>query len=282
MIKHIVLCGAATLALAAAAPSWAANQAATPAAAQAGKPELGTWGFDAAGMDRSVKPGDNFFDFVNGTWTRTTEIPADRSSWGAFNLLADLSDQRIRSIIEESARANAPAGTNARKVGDFFASYMDEAAIEAKGVSPIQDSLRAIAAIRNTSELSRTFGELGQFGVAAPFGSQIEQDLKDNSRYAAYVGQGGLGLPDRDYYLDDSNPKFVEARGKYKAHIATMLRLAGIADPEAKAQRIFDLETKIARSHWTRVESRQIDKLYNPKSRPSSLPRYPASIGPPI
>ena len=278
MIKHILLCGVATLGLAAAVPAVSPAQEAAPKAApaaQAKKPQLGTWGFDTAGMDRSVKPGDNFFEFANGNWARTTQIPPDRSSWGGFGVLVDLSDQRTRAIIEEAARSNAPAGSNERKIGDFYASFMDEAAIEAKGTTALKPFFDKIAAIRTASDLARTFGEFGQYGVGAPVGGQVEQDLKDNTRYTVYVGQGGLGLPDRDYYLDDSNPKFVEARAKYKAHVAKMLTLAGIADAEAKAQRIYDLEHKIAQSHWTRVQQRQFDKLYNPMSHAEMAANMP-------
>ncbi|MGZ8998063.1 MAG: M13 family peptidase, partial [Allosphingosinicella sp.] len=243
MIKQILLCGAASLGLASfALPAWSQDRAAsTPkagaASAASRKPQLGTWGFDTAGMDRSVKPGDNFFDFANGHWARNTQIPADRSSWGGFGVLVDLSDQRTRTIIQDAASSNGAPGSNARKVGDFYASFMDEAAVEAKGTAPLKPLLDRVAAIGNAQDLARAFGALGQYGVQAPVGGQVEQDLKNNSRYAVYVGQGGLGLPDRDYYLDDSNPKFVEARAKYRQHIATMLRLAGVADPEGKAQR---------------------------------------------
>jgi putative endopeptidase len=278
MFKHIVLCGVASAALAAAAaPARSADQASAPApaAAAAPRPQLGAWGVDLEGMDKSVKPGDSFFGYVNGNWARTTEIPADRSSWGGFGVLVDLSDQRTRAIIEEAARSNGAPGSNERKVGDFFASFMDEAAVEAKGTAPLQPFLARIAGLRSKSELARAFGEFGQIGIASPFGAQVEQDLKDNSRYAAYVGQGGLGLPDRDYYLDDSNPKFVELRAKYKAHVATMLRLAGIADADAKAQRIYDLEHKIAQVHWTRVQQRQIDKLYNPMTHAEMAANMP-------
>jgi putative endopeptidase len=277
MIKHIVLCGTAALGLAAlAAPAWSADQdkaAAAPAAA--GKPQFGAWGFDVAGMDRSVKPGDSFFDFANGTWAKTTEIPADKPVWGGFIELDDLSTKRTRTIIEEAARTKGAAGSNQQKVGDFYAAFMDEAAIEAKGTAPLKPFLDRVAAIRTRTDLARSFGELGQLGVSAPVGVSIEQDLKNNIVYAAYVGQGGLGLPDRDYYLDDSNAKFVEARAKYKAHIATMLRLAGIADPEGKAQRIYDLEAKIAKVHWSRVEQRQIEKLYNPMSKADLAAKLP-------
>jgi putative endopeptidase len=270
MIKHMILCGAGTLALAAAVvPAPAAAQQAKPAAA---RPHFGTWGFDVAGMDRAAKPGDNFNDFANGTWTKTTEIPADKPVWGGFVELDDLSTRRTRTIIEDAAKANAAAGSNQRKVGDFYAAFMDEAAIEAKGVQPLKPYLDRVAGIRSASELAGLFGEYAQLGVAVPIEAMIDQDLKVNTRYAAYVGQGGLGMPDRDYYLD---AKHEETRGKYKAHVATMLRLAGIADPDAKAQRILDLETRIATAHWTRVEQRAIDKLYNPMTKAELASRLP-------
>jgi putative endopeptidase len=270
-----MLCGAASLGLAAAAVP--ALSAAPPAvgAAYAGKPQLGAWGVDLQGMDRGVNPGDSFYDYVNGNWTRTTPIPADRSAWGGFGVLVDLSDQRTRAIIEEAARSNGAPGSNARKVGDFYASFMDEAAIEAKGTAPLKPFLDRVAAVRTAIDLATLIGAYGQYGVASPFGAQIEQDLKDNSHYAAYVGQGGLGLPDRDYYLDDSNSKFVEARAKYRQHVAAMLRLAGIADPEGKAERIYNLERKIAEAHWTRVQQRQFDKLYNPMTHAEMAANMP-------
>jgi len=250
-MKARILIGAAALALSA------------PAFAQA-KPELGSFGFDAAGMDRSVSAGDDFYKFANGKWDETTPIPADRSSWGGFGVLRDLSDQRTRDIIQAAAATKAAPGTSAQKVGDYYAAFMDEAGIEAKGIAPVKPQLDQIAALNSPSALARWMGDANRAGINVPIGLQVEQDLKNNTIYSVYVGQSGLGLPDRDYYLIDSNPKFVEARAKYKAHIAKMLTLAGIADAEAKAQRIYDLEAKIAKTHWTRAESRQIDKLYNP------------------
>ncbi len=277
MIKRMILSGAAALGIAAAmAPAWAADTAAAPAAAsQPRKPALGSWGFDTSGMDRSVNPGQSFYDFANGGWNKKTEIPADRANWGVTASLRNLSDERMRTIIEESARSGGAAGTNERKVGDFFASFMDEAAIEKQGAAPLKPWLDRVAAIRTKSELARAFGDGGRMGISAPVGAQVEQDLKDNKRYAAYVGQGGLGLPDRDYYLDEKNPKFAEARTAYVRHVATMLKLAGISDAEGRARRIYDLEKKIATAHWTRAEQRQIDKLYNPMSRAELAQKMP-------
>ncbi|HEY0085290.1 MAG TPA: M13 family metallopeptidase [Allosphingosinicella sp.] len=277
MIKHMMMCGAGAIALAAAAvPAFAADQAKPAAAAAAGKkPQLGAWGVDLSGMDKAVNPGDNFYDYVNGTWHKNTEIPADKASWGGFGILRDLSDSRTREIIEASAKANAAAGTNEQKVGDLYASFMDEAAIEAKGLTPLQPFFAKIEAIQNQADLARFFGEANRLGISTPFGAGIEQDLKNNTVYSVYLGQGGIGLPDRDYYLDDKNPKFAEVRTKYKAHIANMLRLANISDPEGRAARIFDLETKIAQAHWTRAESRQIDKLYNPMNAQAMAQNMP-------
>ena len=266
MIKHMMMCGAGALALAAAAvPAFAADHG-KPSAASAAKPQLGQWGVDLAGMDKTVNPGDDFYNFVNGTWHKNAVIPADKASWGGFGILRDLSDTRTREIIEASAKANAAAGTNEQKVGDLYASFMDEAAIEAKGLTPLQPFFTKIDAIKNPTDLARFFGEANRVGISTPFGAGILQDLKNNTVYSVYLGQGGIGLPDRDYYVDDKNPKFAEIRTAYKAHIANMLRLAKISDPEGRAQRIFDLETKIAAAHWSRVESRQLDKLYNPMS----------------
>jgi putative endopeptidase len=266
MIRHLMLAGTALFGVAAAAVPALSAPPSTSAAvtSSSGKPQLGTWGVDVAGMDRSVQPGDSFYRYVNGTWNKNTEIPADRSSWGGFGILRDLSDQRTRSIIEDAAKSNGAHGSNEQKVGNFYASFMDEAAIEAKGVAPLKPYLDRIAAINSSSQLARAFGQAMRDQIDVPIGTQVEQDLKDNTRYGVYVGQGGLGLPDRDYYLVDKNPKFVEARERYKQHIATMLRLAGISEPEARAGRIYDLERKIAQAHWSQVEQRQIDKLYNP------------------
>jgi putative endopeptidase len=263
MRTHILL-GAAALALSAPAMALAAD-----------KPQLGTFGFDAAGMDRTVAPGDDFYKFANGKWDETTPIPGDRSSWGGFAILRDLSDQRTREVIQAAAAAKGAPGSVGQKVGDYYAAFMDEAAIEAKGLAPVKPQLDAIAALSTPAELARWMGEAVRSGITVPVGVFVEQDLKNNSIYSVYAGQSGLGLPDRDYYLVDSNPKFVEARAKYKAHIANMLKLAGIADAEAKAQRIFDLETKIAKTHWTAAESRQIDKLYNPVAAGQLATRMP-------
>ena len=245
---------------------------ATPAA----KPKLGDWGVDLTAMDTSVKPGDDFYKFVNGGWEKRTEIPADRSSWGGFGILRDLSDTRTRAIIDDvSKQTNAP-GSVAQKVGDFYASFMDEATVEARGAAPLKPELAKIDAIKSRDDLARAFGEANRLGITAPVAIGVEQDLKDNTKYSAYVGQGGLGMPDRDYYLVD-NDRFKDIRAKYKAHIAAMFRLTGVSEAKAlaKAEAIYALEEKIAKTHWTSAESRQIDKLYNPAAVTDLTTIYP-------
>jgi putative endopeptidase len=255
--------GSAALALAVSAVALATPALAQSAAAADSKPQLGDWGVDVQGMDLSVKPGDDFYKFVNGQWDAKTEIPADRSSWGGFAVLRDLSDQRTRAIIEESAKQNAPAGTVAQKVGDFYASFMDEAAIEARGMEPVKPMLAKIDGLTSRDDLARALAENVKLGLGSPVEIGVELDLKDNSKYGVYVGQGGLGMPNRDYYLVD-NDRFKATRVKYKTYIAETLKLAGFANAEARAEAIYALEEKIAKGHWTSAESRQIDKLYNP------------------
>jgi len=259
-----------------AAPVLAVTPGKASAAAAKAGPTYGAFGVDTKGMDLSVKPGDDFGQFVNGVYLKNLEIPADRSSFGMFDQLRDLSQERTRGIVEAAAKAKgARKGSEEQKVGDFYASFLDEAGIEAKGLAPLKPRLDAIAAIADRAQLAKALGEASRIGVNTPVGAGPEQDLKDPSIYSVYIGQGGLGLPDRDYYLDTKNPKFAEIRAKYQTHIAAMLRLAGIANPEAKAKAIYDLEVKIATTHWTQVEQRQIEKLYNPVQRTAIDAAYP-------
>jgi putative endopeptidase len=264
-MNKYLLAGVAALALVSFGASAVVQAASRPAkSSKASQPQFGSFGVDLAGMDSKAAPGDDFYRFVNGAWADKTLIPEDKSSWGGFMILRDLSDQRTRAIIEEVAKKKGKPGSAAQKVGDYFASFMDEATIERLGVAPIRPYLDSIAAMKTRSDLAVELGKANRMMIDMPVGIGVEQDLKDNSVYSAYIGQGGLGLPDRDYYLVDDNPRFVEARTKYKAHAAAMLKLAGFDDVEARAQRIYDLEVAIAKVHWSQADSRQIDKLYNP------------------
>ncbi|MBZ4421304.1 M13 family metallopeptidase [Myxococcus sp. RHSTA-1-4] len=263
-------------------PAPAETPAPVAAPAPAPKPTYGTFGYDADGMDRAVKPGDNFYRHANGTWLDKTEIPADRSSYGMFTALSELADQRSRELIE--AQIQAPEGTEARKIGDYFATFLDEAAIEAKGLAPLKPELDRIAAISNKKALSSELGSTlradvdalntGRIYTRNLFGLWVAEDLNDPSRYAPYLLQGGLGLPDRDYYLVDS-PRFKEVRQAYQQHIANMLKLAGLSEPEARAARVFALESKIAKAHWAQVDSRDITKTNNPWPREQFAKKAP-------
>ncbi|WP_271300782.1 M13 family metallopeptidase [Sphingomonas sp. CV7422] len=241
---------------------YAQTGAGTAAAPATGKPKLGDFGVDLTAMDRAVAPGDDFYNYVNGAWMARTEIPADRSSWGGFAILRDLSDQRTRAVIEGAA-ASPGSDPVSTKIGDTYATFMDAAAIESAGAAPLKPYLAKIAAIQSQSDLAKAFGEATMHGIDVPIGAGVQQDLKDNTVYAVYLGQGGLGLPDKDYYLKD-DAKFAEARTKYVTYIADMLRMAGQPDPQGSAQRIYDLEKQIATVHWDRAELRQVEKGYNP------------------
>jgi predicted metalloendopeptidase len=256
-----------------AAPSLAPRgAAATPSAATPSSAPPSGAGLDLAGIDRSVTPGDDYFAFANGTWLKTTEIPADRSTWGAGAIVAERTAKRTADLIAEVAKQNAPASEDARKVGDYYASFMDEAAIEAKALEPIKPTLAAIAAIGDAKSLARALGgtlradvdvlNATDFDTDNLFGLWVAQDLDDPTRYAPFLLQGGLEMPDRDYYLSPA-PRMVEIRDKYKAHIASVLKLAAIADPERKAGRILELETKIAQVHATREETEDVKKGNN-------------------
>ena len=239
-------------------------------------------GIDLAGMDRTVKPGDDFFAFANGGWMARTQIPPDRSSWGTSGELVELTTARVQDLIRTAATA-AP-GTEARKIGDYYSSYLDEAKIESLGLKPLRPTLARIAAIKDKKGLASEFGRelradvdaLNSTNFDTPhlFGLWVEQDLNDPHRYAPYLLQGGLGMPDRDYYLSKS-PHMVAVRAAYKAHIAKVLGLAHIPDAQAKAQRIFDLETKIAEVHAARAESEDVLKANNPWARADFAKKAP-------
>ena len=270
MPRFTLLAAAAAIAMTGAGFTAVAAKPAKPvhaAAASTKKPMYGDFGVDLAGMDTSVAPGDDWGRYVNGTYLKTLVIPADRSNYGMFTKLRDLSQERTRLIVEAAARTKSAPGSEAQKVGDFYASFMDEAAIEAKGLTPLAPRLAEIAAIKDRAALAQAFGDASRDGVDVPIGVGPQQDLKNPDIYAVYIGQGGLGMPDRDYYLDTKNPKFAEVRTKYQKYIVDLLKLANIPDAEARGKAIYDLEVKIAQAHWTKVEERQVDKTYNPVSR---------------
>jgi putative endopeptidase len=236
------------------------------AAAPSAKPELGTFGFDEAGMDRTVAPGDSFYDFASGTWTKNNPIPADKSSYGMFNKLADLSEARTRTIIEAAAAdKNAAPGSEAQKVGDFYRSFMDEAGIEAKGLTPLAEPMAKIAATTSVADVVKLMGAMGRRGGNSPIRVGVGQDSKNPEIYVVGIGQGGLGLGDRDLY-DTSKKQFDPVRKAYKTYLTTLFTLAKFDHPEDRAASVYAFEEKIAAVHWTRVENRDPVKTYNPMS----------------
>ena len=231
-----------------------------------------THGIVIANMDRSVKPGDDFYLFANGEWIKRTEIPPDRSRIGVFTKLDQLSSKRTAALIEEAAKAKGAAGSGTRKIADLYNSYMDEAGIEAKGLTPLKPHLEAIVAIKDKRELARALGESlradvdalnnTNFHTANLFGLWVAPGFNDSEHYTAYLLQGGLQLPDREYYLATSD-RMKQIRSEYETHVAAMMKLSGFPDTEMRAKRIVELEHAIAEKHLSLAENEDIHKANN-------------------
>ncbi|MRX06865.1 M13 family peptidase [Pseudoduganella sp. FT25W] len=221
-----------------------------------------TSGVDIADIDPAVRPQDNFFLNLNGKWLAKTEIPADKSSWGSFEKLDDDTKPQLRAIIEGAA-ANQAGGPEAQRIGDFFASYMDEARLEAVRLAPLKADFDRVAALSDKKQIPALIAHFNRYGYTAPYGFSIHQDNKDSTKYVADLMQDGLSLPDRDYYLKKSDKKLAETLAKYQQHVAKMLTLAGNANGAADAKAIVALETEIARLQWTKVQLRDPVKAYN-------------------
>jgi predicted metalloendopeptidase len=236
--------------------------------------EIGDVGLDLSARKLTVKPGDDFYTFANGAWVESFSIPLDRSSYGSFTKLDELSEQRVRAIIEKASESTALPGMNAQKIGDFYASFMDQAVIDANGLKPIEANLARIAAAKSRTDIARLFGSPG---YTSAFAVAIGPDLKDPSRYALNLGQAGLGLPDRDYYLSD-DPKLKDVRRQYAAHIGRMLALARVGGAQTKAHRILAFETELARVQWPIEKRRETEANYNPRSK-AELLAYASAFG---
>ncbi len=221
------------------------------------QPQIGAFGFDLVGMDRSVDPGDNFYRFANGEWERVTEIPADRSNYGMFTLLDDLSKQRSRAILEEAAPDS--------RIGAFYVSFMDEAAVNAAGLAPIRPLIEEIEGIGSREAWATELGQLFRQGITGPFGGYVATDDRIPTEMIMRLTQSGLGLPDRDYYLRD-DPSLVEKRNAYRDYLGRLLTLAGESGAAERAAAVLALESRIADVHWTRVDSRDDEKTYNKRS----------------
>ena len=256
-MKAIVLCSLALTML--------------PVSAQE-EPKQENHGINVANMDRSQKPGDNWYLYCNGGFIQRTELPPDRPRIGVFSMLDDLSNKRMAALIEEIAKSNPPAGSGKRKVADLYNSFMDEKAIDAKGLTPVRPMLNNIAKISNKKELAFALGETLRSDVDALnntnfhtphlFGLWVAGGFNDSDHYAAYLLQGGVQLPDREYYLQDSE-HMKEVRAKYQTHVSGMLKLAGFGDTDARAERIIALEHAIAEKHLTLAENDDIHKANN-------------------
>jgi putative endopeptidase len=245
----------ATLILAAAAFAAPASRGDDPAPPRSG--------VDRSGFDAAVRPQDDFFRHVNGGWIEKTEIPADKPRWGTFDRLVEESDAAIRAIIEEAEKSDAPAGSEARKVGDLYKSFMAEARVDELGIRPLADDLARVDALADKKGLIALLGSLQRQGVGGVFGAGVGVDAKKSDQYVVYMGQGGISLPDESYYRD---PQYAEIREAFVAHVGRMLALAGVPEPEAAAAKVMELETAIAKHHWDRVKRRDRTLTYNKKS----------------
>ncbi len=266
------VCVSAISLLTACNPSDISQQAATPTTetaspavskvAAAVKQELSS-GIDFENFDSSVRPQDDFYTYVNGAWINNAEIPGDQVSIGAFYDLREQAQQDVKTIIEEvAATPNLTPGSDEQKVADLYRAYMDVATIDKLGVTPLKPYFAEINAIASPSQLMSYFAQSQIMGGGTPFAFYINADAKDSTRYAAHIWQAGLSLPDRDYYLS-AEPRYLEIRAAYLAHIAKMFTLAGLANPEESAKQVLALETDIAKLHWDKVETRDSTKTYN-------------------
>jgi putative endopeptidase len=232
---------------------------------QGGQPHYGAWGFDLNGMDRSIRPGDDFFRYSVGMWMKETPIPPERSSWSTFSILRANAERDVKSIVETiSKRPNKP-GSIEQKVADFYASYLDTTAIEKAGLAPVRDDLAAIAAVQSYEDIGGLMGR-PDISVGGPVSISPWPDAKNPDRYAVNIVQSGLSLPNRDYYLKDE-AKFVEVRVKYRAYVERMLTLVQYPEPGNAADAVVTLETDIAKQEWSNEKRSDRDLTYNPKTR---------------
>lgn len=219
-------------------------------------------GINFENMDNTIHPGDDFFEYVNGIWLKNTEIPADKSRYGSFNVLRDNSEADVRTIIEEASASGAAYGSSEQKVGDLYKSYMDMETRNELGISPLDNRMSQIDNIADLADLSAYFADAGKFSFSTPLALYVAVDAKIPTEYSVHVYQAGLGLPDREYYFNEDD-KSVEIRTKYVEHVEKMLELARMDNASGAAQMIMDLETKIAEFHWKKEDNRDGNKRYN-------------------
>ncbi|WDI31285.1 M13 family metallopeptidase [Hyphococcus flavus] len=271
-MKKYLLCGIAAIALAACGEQQTASNTrdqqksentTVKNSSQATAPELGDWGVKLADMDTEADPGDDFYRYVNGKWLDTFEIPEEFSSYGSFTVLFERSEDRVKKIIEDAASSSAARGSNEQKIGDYYNAYLDVDAINAAGFSPAADDLATIASAQSHEDVARIMGTPGMVGNS-PFGAFVNVDSKRTDQYIIFLTQAGLGMPNRNYYVDDG---FADKRDPYRAYITQVLGFAGMDDAAAKAQAVYDLERQMAEVHWEPAKRRNRDLTYNLKTK---------------
>lgn len=235
--------------------------------------ELGSFGVDLSARNEAVKPGDDFFMYASGTWYDNYEMPADKTRYGAFSALAERSEERVKTIIEEIA-ARDDLNPEEQLIADFYNAYMDTETLNKLGLAPIKPLLNDISAVSSTDDLTKLFGQSWLSGVNSPIGGGMWFNRLDPNKYEMSLGAGGLGLPDRSYYLEDSE-RFEKTRAAYVAHINEMLTLAGVDNSEERAKSVLALETKIAQGHWPREKRRNRDLTLNQIKRDELSTTYP-------
>ncbi|MET0267548.1 MAG: M13 family metallopeptidase [Duganella sp.] len=222
-------------------------------------------GIDLNTLDPAVSPKVDFYGYVNGVWTRNTEIPADKSTWGTYTELREIAQGQLRALIEDTLKHPGKAGSDTRKIADLYTSYTNEKARNAAGFKPLKAELASVAAIKDKQQLPALFATLQRSGIQTPFSAYVGPDAQDPERHTISISQSGLGLPDRDYYLKDDDAKLKGVRDKYLKHIETMLAMSGEkpAQAAAHAAQVLDIETRLAGVQWTRVQMRDPVKSYN-------------------
>jgi putative endopeptidase len=273
-VRRNILLAAAAVAALGVTPALSAPRAGGPpqaaeapvAAGDLASPKYGTWGFDTSGMDTAVKPGDDFFGYANGKWAARTQIPSDLTRFGNFDKLSVLSEARAHAIAMDAA-AGKLSDPDGAKIGAAYASFMNEGLADKLGAKPIAPELAQVRAVKTKDAFTALMGKANTTGFTSILPVGVTIDAKSPQKYAVTTGTGGLGLPDRDYYLQAS---FAPKKAKYQAYVQQILALAGWEKPAENAKAIVDFETRLAEASWTRVERRDRDKTYNP-ANPAEL-----------
>ena len=234
------------------------------AAQTADKPQYGAWGFDLTAMDKSVKPGADFNRYASGAWLDRTAIPADKAIFSLRIQMSDRTEARLHALLHDAAAKSRGRQTLSDKAGAFYSAFLDEKSLDDLGAFPIEPELQAVRNASDRAQLAALMGQINSDFDGSIFGLSIDADLKDVSRYSVYLGQAGLGLPDRDYYLE---PSFAKQKAAYRAYVATLLDLLDWPDADSKAAAVVEFETRIAEASWTKAQQRDVEKSYNPMSR---------------